>query len=131
MVKLTTGLAKCSRLAKDRHDTKVLQEYWDSHKANDDEPRNDASLWPETPTLERKPHSRKHSASDASALVPAPHKLSPFHPAWSLVLLLDKFGPLIFPIHRAALLRKRILISCHAPIHQACDFGTRVHAFWS
>lgn len=37
--------------------------------------------------------------------------------------MLDKFGPLIFPIHRAALLRKRILISCHAPVHETCDFG--------
>lgn len=71
----------------------------------------------------RKGHSRKRSASDAATLVAPEHKLSPFHPAWSLAALLDRFGPLIFPIQRAALLRKRILISCHAPVHQVCDFG--------
>ncbi len=38
--------------------------------------------------------------------------------------MLDTFGPLVFPIYRAALLRKRILISCHAPVRQMCDFGT-------
>lgn len=63
--------------------------------------------------------------SDGAALLAAPgHKLSPYHPAWSLTRLLDTFGPLIFPIQRAALLRKRILISCHAPVHEMCNFGS-------
>lgn len=68
-------------------------------------------------------HTRNRSASDGNSLAPAEHKLSPYHPAWSLTRLLDKFGPLIFPIQRAALLRQRILISCHAPVHEICDFG--------
>lgn len=77
----------------------------------------------------RKGHARNRSASDGTSVVPAGHRLSPYHPAWSLTSLLDKFGPLIFPIHRAALLRKRILISCHAPVHEICDFGesTKLH----
>jgi hypothetical protein len=70
-----------------------------------------------------KGHSRKRSASDGTALIPPGHRLSPFHPAWSLTKLLDTFGPLIFPIQRAALLRKRILISTHAPVHEICNFG--------
>ncbi len=68
-------------------------------------------------------HRRKRSASDGAALVPPGHRLSPYHPAWSLTKLLDTFGPLIFPIHRAALLRKRILISTHTPVHEVCNFG--------
>ncbi|KID85416.1 DUF2347 superfamily protein [Metarhizium guizhouense ARSEF 977] len=112
-------------LAKDRSQTGVLEKYWNSHKAseNDGQPNDlgPANL-PDSPTQERRTHKRKGSASDGTSLAPAEHRLSPFHPAWSLVSLLDKFGPLIFPIHRAALLRKRILISCHAPVHEICDF---------
>ena len=60
---------------------------------------------------------------DGAALMAPGHRLSPYHPAWSLTHLLDTFGPLIFPIQRAALLRQRILISCHAPVHEICNFG--------
>ena len=51
------------------------------------------------------------------------HHLSRYHPAWSLTNLLDTFGPLIFPIYRAALLRQRILISGHVPVRETCNFG--------
>lgn len=66
-------------------------------------------------------HGRTRSASDGTALLA--HSLSIHHPAWSLTSLLDAFGPLIFPVHRAALLRKRILFSCHAPVQETCNFG--------
>ncbi|KAG5980903.1 hypothetical protein E4U55_003506 [Claviceps digitariae] len=114
-----------SQLAKDRDRTDILERYWDINKASDDEDgaemRNTADI-PDTPTREPTKHGRKRSASDGIALISHEHKLSSYHPAWSLVNLLDKFGPLIFPIQRAALLRKRILISCHAPVHEVCDF---------
>ncbi|CAK7268609.1 hypothetical protein SEPCBS57363_003180 [Sporothrix epigloea] len=68
-------------------------------------------------------HARNRSASDGTALLlPPGHHLSPYHPAWSLTTLLDNFGPLIFPIYRAALLRKRILISAHAPVREVNNF---------
>jgi len=70
-----------------------------------------------------KGHGRNRSASDGTVLLPAGHTLSAHHPAWSLPHLLEIFGPLIFPIHRAALLRKRILITAHAPVQETCDFG--------
>jgi hypothetical protein len=50
--------------------------------------------------------------------------LPSYHPALATADYLDLFGPLIFPLHRAALLRKRILIIATAPIKQACEFGT-------
>jgi len=68
-------------------------------------------------------HAQQRSASDGPALPAHGHSLSLDHPAWSLTSLLDVFGPLIFPIHRAALLRRRILISCHVPVHETCNFG--------
>lgn len=66
-------------------------------------------------------NGRNRSISDGTALLP--QTLSKHHPAWSLPQLLDIFGPLIFPIHRAALLRKRIMIIGHTPVQQTCDFG--------
>ena len=50
--------------------------------------------------------------------------LSPSHPALSLPTLIDTFGPLIYPLYKAALLRKRTLIVHEAPVEQACNFGT-------
>ncbi|KAI0118748.1 hypothetical protein GGR51DRAFT_554438 [Nemania sp. FL0031] len=121
--------AIASLLAVNSKDFSSLEEYWEKNQARDstgDEaaPKDD----PESPLAAlRSPkatrsHMRNRSASDGTALMLPGHRLSPFHPAWSLTKLLDAFGPLIFPIHRAALLRKRILISGHAPVEQACNF---------
>ncbi|KJZ72961.1 hypothetical protein HIM_07724 [Hirsutella minnesotensis 3608] len=114
------------KLAKDRNMTEVLERYWQANKGDsfsspDDEPPP-VDETPLSPTHDRAPPSRSRSVSDGAALHLAEHRLSPHHPAWSLTKLLDRFGPLIFPIHRAALLRKRILISCQAPVHEICDF---------
>ncbi|KAK4123902.1 hypothetical protein N657DRAFT_596813 [Parathielavia appendiculata] len=120
-----------AKLAADRTQTQLLDEYWDKnglHETTAPQPLKDTPL--ESPLLSIRAsrpglgngHARNRSASDGAALIPPGHRLSPFHPAWSLTALLDTFGPLIFPIHRAALLRKRILISCHAPVHEVCNF---------
>ncbi|KAF4987682.1 hypothetical protein FDECE_15334 [Fusarium decemcellulare] len=118
-----------AKLAEDRKNTSILEEYWTSSREKPGQ--GNRRLSGETPVsspslhsqpLIRKGHNRNRSASDGASLIPAGNTLSPYHPAWSLTSLLDKFGPLIFPIHRAALLRKRILISCHAPVHEICDF---------
>lgn len=53
-----------------------------------------------------------------------PDQLLPsHHPALSLPAFLDAFGPLIFPLYKAALLRKRILLVAQAPVEQTCNFG--------
>lgn len=125
------------KLAADRKQTHMLVEYWDKCGTRDpsgqapapiaDSPLNSPALSFVKPRPYPKAdgHARNRSASEGAALLPPGHRLSPFHPAWSLNKLLDTFGPLIFPIQRAALLRKRILISTHAPVHEACNFGTR------
>ncbi|KAK0389210.1 hypothetical protein NLU13_2785 [Sarocladium strictum] len=120
-------------LAESRKDTSLLEKYWEANKpqpnkrpghlVTDEAPVSSAGIaFPSLTNLKRREHTRDRSASDGAALVAPEHKLSPYHPAWSLTSLLDQFGPLIFPIHRAALLRQRILISCHAPVHEICDF---------
>ncbi len=114
----------------DKKETDILQQYWDANKAQGTTARQPLRETPiASPSVSFRPgrpvkgHFRNRSASDGGALVAPGHRLSPFHPAWSLTTLLDTFGPLIFPIHRAALLRKRILISTHAPVHEVCNFG--------
>ncbi|CAJ2510218.1 Uu.00g061180.m01.CDS01 [Anthostomella pinea] len=120
-----------SALAANSKDTGILEQYWEKNQARDPvkedsgalkEALESPSMSFQTPPKPPRGHTRNRSASDGAALIPPGHKLSPFHPAWSLTKLLDTFGPLIFPIQRAALLRKRILISGHAPVQEACNF---------
>ncbi|KAI3393328.1 hypothetical protein diail_4461 [Diaporthe ilicicola] len=121
------------KLAADRKQTQMLSEYWEKCGTRDtsgqapatitDSPLNSPALsFVKRSSPKGEAHARNRSASEGAALLPPGHSLSPFHPAWSLNRLLDTFGPLIFPIQRAALLRKRILISTHAPVHEACNF---------
>lgn len=130
---LTAFSLSRSALSKDVKDVATLQQYWDKHHARDNKSQeatktsslDSPSVTFQSPTV-RTPtrgHARKRSASDGAGMLTSGHKLSPYHPAWSLTNLLDTFGPLIFPIHRAAMLRKRILISCHAPVRESCNFG--------
>lgn len=123
-------------MAGDVDDTNVLEQYWERIRARDPTEDEDDSTrqWPlDSPSVAFQPqrsirgHNRTRSASDGAALVPRGHRLTPYHPAWSLTGLLDTFGPLIFPIHRAALLRKRILISCHAPVREICNYGMYIY----
>ncbi|KAJ8106631.1 hypothetical protein ONZ43_g7000 [Nemania bipapillata] len=91
--------AIASKMASNSKDIGSLEEYWEKNQARDDDtddgtaPRDD----PESPlaTLRsaRTPrsHIRNRSASDGTALMLPGHKLSPFHPAWSLTKLLDAF----------------------------------------
>jgi hypothetical protein len=111
-----------------------LEEYWEGHKAHGTTPVNDPESPSETistvrfkttPTAPKnsQKHNRNRSASDGAALLPPGQHLAAYHPARSLPTLLETFGPLIFPLHRAALLRKRILLTGHAPVQESCNFG--------
>lgn len=122
-----------SELILDESKTERLEEFWECHKGEDLGKTRDADSLLDSPLSARfkprntlpksKGHNRNRSASDGTALLPPGHSLSIYHPAWSLPRLLEIFGPMIFPLHRAAILRKRILISAHAPVHETCDFG--------
>ncbi|KAI1646115.1 uncharacterized protein F4817DRAFT_341246 [Daldinia loculata] len=116
-----------STFATSTKDIGILEEYWQKHQAKEEsvapiESVESPSITFQPPPKQPQGHARNRSASDGAALLPPGHRLSAYHPAWSLTKLLDTFGPLIFPIYRAALLRKRILISCHAPVQEACNF---------
>ena len=53
--------------------------------------------------------------------------LPPSHPATAMHEVLETFGPLIFPLHRAAILRKRILFLCSPPLKRICNLGKRIY----
>ncbi|KFY21052.1 hypothetical protein V491_03195 [Pseudogymnoascus sp. VKM F-3775] len=121
------------KLAVETPDSTLLEEYWDAHKLQDGKGSAQFDSILDSPSslvfkpqlgrpIQHDGHSRTRSASDGAALIHPGQSLSLYHPAWSLTTLLDTFGPLIFPIYRSALLRKRILISCHAPVQETCDF---------
>ncbi|KFY33996.1 hypothetical protein V494_07149 [Pseudogymnoascus sp. VKM F-4513 (FW-928)] len=121
------------KLAVETPDLTLLEEYWESHKLQDGKGSAQFDSILDSPSslvfkpqpgrsIQHDGHSRTRSASDGAALMHPGQSLSLYHPAWSLTTLLDTFGPLIFPIYRSALLRKRVLISCHAPVQETCDF---------
>lgn len=123
--------AMAAKLAADGKETHILDEYWEKCGTRDPsrkpDPIKDSPM--ASPALGKRilpgnGHARDRSVSEAPNLMQPGHRLSPHHPAWSLDNLLDTFGPLVFPIHRAALLRRRILISTHAPVNEVCNFGT-------
>lgn len=128
-----------SKIVVSGKEVSILEQYWEKNRARDESTEQDPQASRESldspsvtfqdqpkPPKKQKPITRNRSASDGTGLLAPGHKLSPFHPAWSLTALLDTLGPLIFPIHRAALLRKRILISCHAPVQEICNFGKNI-----
>ena len=117
--------ALARKLIENISDTSPLEAYWSEHQlqpsrlpAAPDEsteslsfPKNNANGG----------YQKFRSMSTASTFTPGIHTLSPHHPAATLMESLDIFGPLIFPLYRFALLRKRILIITDAPVEFACN----------
>ncbi|KAI9820549.1 MAG: hypothetical protein M1832_003740 [Thelocarpon impressellum] len=110
---------------------KDLEQYWEANRSRSDHGASAAESPLESPSSLRfkfvprfgvKGRQRDRTASDGASLLPPGQALTPHHPALSLPDFLDDFGPLIFPLHRAGLLRKRILLVGQAPVQKACDY---------
>ncbi|KAL8816810.1 MAG: hypothetical protein Q9223_004237 [Gallowayella weberi] len=111
-----------------------LEEFWRDHQLHEDDQTISPISGEASPSaLKEKrrqaksspngqPRTRNRAVSSASALAPPGQTLSAHHPAQSLSTFLDTFGPLVFPLYRAALLRKRILLLGQAPVEVACHF---------
>lgn len=105
-----------------------LTKYWDAYRIGGTE-----SSAPDSPTDsplslrfrpgDRPDTNRTRAFSDALVLDTFRPALTPFHPASSLPEFLESLGPLVFPLYRAALLRKRILFMGEAPVHTPCNYG--------
>ncbi|KAJ5259298.1 Protein of unknown function DUF2347 [Penicillium angulare] len=116
------------KYAADRNDLQTLSDYWDAFKIGGTESSANESPVESPLSLRFRPgdrppaSSRNRTFSDAMVLETFRPALTPFHPASSLPDFLDCFGPLIFPLYRAALLRKRILFMTEAPVHTPCNY---------
>ncbi|KAI9721287.1 MAG: hypothetical protein M1812_002449 [Candelaria pacifica] len=122
------------QLVQDIAKTQSLEEFWEAHRLPDDSKSSRASSPLDSPSSlkfkpttsqaprEAKAPGRGRSVSDATAFLPPGQTLSSYHPALALPSFLDTLGPLLFPLHRAALLRRRILFMGHAPVESACSY---------
>ncbi|KAL4975644.1 hypothetical protein BDW66DRAFT_65570 [Aspergillus desertorum] len=111
-------------------DTHRLSEYWEAHEIS----ANETSAAPDSPLEsplslrlraqgDRPDTLQRHRAiSDAIVLETSRPALTPFHPASSLPDFLYSFGPLLFPLYRAALLRRRVLFMAEAPVQVPCNY---------
>ncbi|KAG9679547.1 hypothetical protein KCU99_g1455, partial [Aureobasidium melanogenum] len=98
----------------DTDNTNTLQQYWEHNRLlNSDHQSLDHD--------QRLNRRKSRALSDAAGLHPTNPTLSQDHPAMSLAHHLHVFGPLIFPLQRAALLKKSILIMSSAPVQAACN----------
>ena len=122
-------------LVKNPESTQPLEDFWKQHQLHDeDEPTQNNSEVP-SPSFDKSkrsqgqpspnglPRTRNRAISTASALAPSRQGVSSHHPALSLPSFLDTFGPLIFPLYKAALLRRRILLVGYAPVELTCNYG--------
>lgn len=105
----------------DLEDTTLMEEYWNKHKL---EP-NESSIQPPVEANDQQSdgYRKARSMSAATTFMPAQHRLMPHHPAATLLDALRTFGPLMFPVYRAALLRRRILIVTDTPVEFSCNLG--------
>ena len=128
---------RCNRtLSQDPGNTQALENYWVAHRIPDEE----IDMLPDLPTdspidarirstrRQSTPNAggqrRNRTVSTVSALAASGQNLNAHHPAISLPPMIEVFGPLIFPLYKAALLRKRILLVTQAPVETACKYGT-------
>lgn len=119
-------------LVQDPTKTQILEDFWLAQKLPSEESSPDgvAKSPSDRQGKRREKHAspssrtrtRNRAASTASALGQPGQPLSPHHPALSLPTFLDTFGPLVFPLYKAALLRKRILLVSQAPVELVCNF---------
>ena len=121
------GLRRLARATvKDLENKELLEEFWKEHgKA----PRSSGTT---SPTAKRSSLTgslkRKRALSDATGAFSAEQSMPQDHPALSMTALIKTFGPLIFPLYREALLRRRILLLGNTPVQRTCNFG--VSARW-
>jgi hypothetical protein len=100
-------------LAEDPEAVAPLEAFWEEQTAR---PHGEASTNP-------KGHSRVRAISTVSAVTKDDERLPAYHPALAMLQYIDVFGPLVFRLQQAALLRKRILFVGSPPVRAMCEFG--------
>ncbi|KAF2469729.1 uncharacterized protein BDR25DRAFT_288099 [Lindgomyces ingoldianus] len=104
-----------SALADDATATAPLEEFWEEQSKP-----SASGLSPKI--LQMKTHSRARALSTITAVIPSEQSLPAYHPALSILQYIDLFGPLVYRLQQAALLRKRILFVGAPPVRATCEF---------
>lgn len=105
-----------SKLVHEPNNNALLEKYWEEHRVSEQN-----ATTPPAPEDSPTGYYRFRAASTTSLAIPN-RSLMPHHPALALPELLRTFGPLLFPLFRAALRQSRILILGEAPVELTCDF---------
>jgi hypothetical protein len=100
-------------LAEDPEAVAPLEAFWEEQTS-----KPHGQPWTDT-----KGHSRARAISTVSAVTKEDERLPAYHPALSILQYIDVFGPLVFRLQQAALLRKRILFVGSPPVRAMCEFG--------
>lgn len=100
-------------VVKNTSDTRALELFWKKHKVDGTSGKQSASTTSKqteaVPSTDHK--KRKRAPSEATlAGFNTESALPADHPALHVPAVLDTFGPLLFPLQRAALSRKRVLL---------------------
>jgi DENN domain-containing protein 11 len=107
----------------------MLEEYWEKNRIKDEHSAEaaveDSPMLgpPSKSSPQSNGYRRPRAISDATAMMTSHQMLSSHHPAISLPGFITAFGPLVFPLYRAALLRKRILMVGDPPVEPNCNLG--------
>lgn len=104
-----------SKLVDDAEDKRELELFWKKH-AQDNRSK------PSSPMERRESMlaDLRRRRSDAREGLRVDNAVAAEHPALYMAAMLDAFGPLIFPLYRAALLRRRILLLGSPPVQRNC-----------
>lgn len=93
------------RVVGDSEDTTALESFWERHKGEDEDAGNG--------------RTRQRGGSEAALPGLDLHDAWPKeHPALAVPEVMDLFGPLLFPLQRAVLARKRILFMGSPPVRK-------------
>lgn len=99
--------------------TAPLEEFWADQTS---------ASRPETKHVDSKGSLRDRAISTVTAIPKDEERLPEYHPALAILEYLALFGPLVFRLQQAALLRKRILFVGSPPVRTTCEFGTSIDA---
>ncbi|KAJ4335186.1 hypothetical protein N0V87_006340 [Didymella glomerata] len=88
-----------------------LEEFW-----------ADLTSRPKTKHTDSKGSIRDRAISTVTAIPKDEERLPEYHPALAILQYLALFGPLVFRLQQAALLRKRILFVGSPPVRTTCEF---------
>ena len=109
------------QLVKNASDTRAMELFWQKYRLDHVHKRQNVQAPLETPDSNPDTTARKRKRAFSDAMtggVSGEAEWPSDHPVLSMPALLTTFGPLIFPLHRAALLRKRILLLGTPPVQK-------------